>query len=69
MIEHADIPVILCINKCDVGDASTDALINKYKSIGYHVITTSAINHIGIDELRNHFATQDYCFCRTFRCW
>ena len=54
MIEHADIPVILCINKCDVGDASTDALIDKYKSIGYRVITTSAINHIGIDELRNH---------------
>ena len=54
MIEHADIPVILCINKYDVGDASTDVLIDKYKSIGYHVITTSAINHIGIDELRNH---------------
>ena len=54
MIEHADIPVILCINKYDVGDASTDLLIDKYKSIGYHVITTSAINHIGIDELRNH---------------
>ncbi|WP_311531711.1 ribosome small subunit-dependent GTPase A [uncultured Veillonella sp.] len=53
MIEHADIPVILCINKYDVGDASTDALIDKYKTIGYRVITTSAINHIGIDELRN----------------
>lgn len=53
MIEHADIPVILCINKYDVGDVSTDALIDKYKAIGYRVITTSAINHIGIDELRN----------------
>ena len=53
MIEHADIPVILCINKYDVSDVSTDALIDKYKAIGYHVITTSATNHIGIDNLRN----------------
>lgn len=53
MIEHADIPVLLCINKYDVGDSATDELINKYKSIGYHVITTSATHNIGIDELRS----------------
>ena len=53
MIEHADIPVVLCVNKYDVGDTSTDQLIDKYKAIGYQVITTSATAKIGINELRN----------------
>lgn len=53
MIEHADIPVVLCVNKYDVGDKSTDQLIDKYKAIGYQVITTSATAKIGINELRN----------------
>ena len=37
MIEHADIPIVLCINKCDLMDPETEAMVDLYKSIGYEV--------------------------------
>lgn len=53
MIEHADIPIVLCINKCDLADEGTDELVKLYESIGYQVIKTSAEAHEGIEVLRN----------------
>ncbi|ETS93138.1 ribosome small subunit-dependent GTPase A [Veillonella sp. AS16] len=53
MIEHADIPIILCVNKCDLMDASTISLVDLYRSIGYDVIMTSTYAMTGIDELRH----------------
>ena len=29
MIEHADIPIVLCINKCDLMDSETKAMVNQ----------------------------------------
>ena len=53
MIEHADIPIVLCINKCDLMDPNTEAMVKLYKSIGYEVLMTSTYNITGIDELRH----------------
>lgn len=53
MIEHADIPIVLCVNKCDLMDASTISLVDLYRSIGYDVIMTSTYAMTGIDELRH----------------
>lgn len=52
MIEHADIPIILCINKCDLADSETDELVALYQSIGYTVITTSVYANLGITTLK-----------------
>ena len=53
MIEHADIPIVLCINKCDLMDSETKAMVDLYKSIGYEVLMTSTYNMTGIDDLRH----------------
>ncbi len=44
MIEHADIPIVLCINKCDLMDPDTEVMVKLYKSIGYEVLMTSTYN-------------------------
>ena len=53
MIEHADIPIVLCINKCDLMDSDTEAMVKLYQSIGYEVLMTSTYNMTGIDDLRH----------------
>ena len=52
MIEHADIPIVLCINKCDLADSEIDELVALYQSIGYTVITTSVYANLGITTLK-----------------
>lgn len=52
MIEDADIPVVLCINKWDLHDEGTNALKAIYEKIGYKVIMTSTITGEGVDALR-----------------
>lgn len=52
MIEHVDIPIVLCINKCDLADSETDELVALYQSIGYTVITTSVYANLGITTLK-----------------
>ncbi|WP_251440497.1 ribosome small subunit-dependent GTPase A [Veillonella intestinalis] len=52
MIEHADIPLVLCINKCDLKDESTAALAAVYRKIGYTVILTSTRTGEGLEDLK-----------------
>lgn len=47
---HQNVPVILCINKCDLEDGQCLAKI--YTHAGYQVIRTSAETGEGIEELR-----------------
>ncbi|WP_251422126.1 ribosome small subunit-dependent GTPase A [Veillonella agrestimuris] len=53
MIEHADIPIVLCINKYDLADDKTHEILELYQSVGYTVITTSAYMNTDIDKLRH----------------
>lgn len=53
MAEKAEIPIVICVNKCDlVPPGKPQALFGLYKAIGYPVIYTSAINRDGLDELQ-----------------
>ena len=52
-----DVPVTLVLNKVDLLTETDDrelleAVAHLYRSIGYHVITTSTVTGEGIDELR-----------------
>ena len=46
-----EVPVILCVNKCDL-DPAVD-LVRIYRHAGFSVICTSAETGEGVDELRN----------------
>lgn len=52
MIEDADIPLTICINKWDLHDAETETLVEKYQRIGYQVLCASAETGYGIEKLR-----------------
>lgn len=52
MIEHADIPLILCINKWDLHTEDNEALVQLYKEAGYEVITASTYSGEGIEALK-----------------
>ena len=54
MIEHADIPLTLCINKWDLATDDTKVLASVYEAVGYPVVCTSTVSGEGIDELRTH---------------
>lgn len=53
--EPQNIPVIICVNKCDNHQETEhlmfDELKNLYEGIGYTFIKTSALQNIGIDDL------------------
>lgn len=53
MIEHADIPLIMVINKWDLHDAEGETIKSIYERIGYQVLTTSTLTGDGIDELKS----------------
>ncbi|HWR40489.1 MAG TPA: ribosome small subunit-dependent GTPase A [Patescibacteria group bacterium] len=51
--ELSELEIILCINKVDLADqAALAVLIERYSSIGYPVLSLSAKNGIGIEDLR-----------------
>ncbi len=50
MAEYCGITPIICINKTDLADSIN--IIKVYKSAGYRVITTSAVENIGTEELK-----------------
>lgn len=52
MIEHADIPLVLCFNKWDLADERAEELVTLYRQVGYPVLTTSSVAGIGLERLR-----------------
>lgn len=57
---NQNVPVILCVNKCDL-DAGAD-LTRIYRAAGYHVIQTSAETGEGVEELRQELSGKVVAF-------
>ncbi len=52
-IEHAEIPVLICLSKSDLLDsANSEQVVESYKNIGYTVLITSAKKEFGIESIR-----------------
>lgn len=51
MVEDADIPIVLCINKWDLHDEESEKLVDLYTKVGYKVICTSIFTNEGVQEL------------------
>ena len=47
---NQNVPVVICVNKCDLTDESTLAKI--YTNAGYDVVCTSAVTGEGVEQLR-----------------
>lgn len=60
------IPVKLVFNKIDKYDEDNlrylDAVINLYTHIGYPCFKVSALNHIGIDEIKRTWKAKSHFF-------
>ena len=54
MAEYEKLEVTICLNKSDLDLGKASRLKNIYEIAGYKVIMTSAINHIGIEELKRY---------------
>lgn len=53
MMERADIPSVICINKDDLSEESEASVIRRiYDPSGYRLIFTSVKEHTGFDELK-----------------
>jgi ribosome biogenesis GTPase len=50
--EASDVPAIICFTKADLLADNLSQEIELYRQIGYHVIVTSAVNGLGIDEVK-----------------
>lgn len=62
MIEDAEIPLLLCINKWDLSDDRTKELCAIYEDIGYKVLKTSTYTGEALVELRSHLQDKITCF-------
>ena len=52
MMEQVDIPAVICFNKKDLAtEKETQELYQTYRSCGYQVLLTSALEEEGIDEI------------------
>ena len=47
---NQNVPVVICVNKCDLTEEST--LANIYSHAGYDVVSTSAVTGEGVETLR-----------------
>jgi ribosome biogenesis GTPase / thiamine phosphate phosphatase len=53
MAERHELPVIICVNKVDLGDeGEAEALFGLYEQIGYPVLYTSVPRQMGIADLK-----------------
>lgn len=51
---HKNVELILCINKIDIGNEETDRIKSIYTNAGFKVIETSAVDGIGIDDVKEY---------------
>lgn len=52
MAEYENLDILITINKCDLDEKEAKRLREIYENIGYRTILTSAVDHIGIDRLK-----------------
>jgi ribosome biogenesis GTPase len=50
--EASNVPALICFTKADLLTADLSHEIEMYRQIGYHVIVTSAVSDLGIDEAK-----------------
>lgn len=52
VLQDCGIEPIICLNKCDLKTDNDEQILDIYRSLGVKVVETSALNNIGIEELK-----------------
>jgi len=52
---HSNVDVKICFNKFDLDDGSVNDIVQLYRNAGYTAFTTSTVEDVGIDLIRNTF--------------
>jgi ribosome biogenesis GTPase len=63
LAEHAELDIIICINKFDLADQqATQDIMDIYHNVGYTVIGTAAKTGMGVDILKNRLKDRTTVF-------
>ncbi len=62
ILKNSGIPVIICLNKCDLKTEEEEQVLNIYKNLEIPVVETSTYENIGIEELKKHLYKKQAIF-------
>ena len=62
ILQNSAIPVIICLNKCDLKTEEEDNILSIYRKLGIPVIETSTYKKQGIDELKSYLLNKQAIF-------
>ena len=62
ILQNSNIPVVICLNKCDLKTPKDEEILSTYRELGITVIETSTYNNIGIDELKDQLLNKQAIF-------
>lgn len=62
ILQNSNIPVIICLNKCDLKFSKDEEILFTYKDLGIDVIETSSYANIGIDKLKGRLINKQAIF-------
>lgn len=65
LAKYYKIPIILCFNKEDLGleNDLKNEIISIYSPLGFKIVFTSALEHLGLDELKNLLSGKISALC------
>lgn len=69
LAENANMPPVICINKCDLDEVSAKRVCEEYEKAGYPCVYTSTYTQDGLDDLKKTFARSYHCIFRTVWSW
>ena len=61
ILENSHIPMIICLNKCDL-KTNEDNILSIYEKLGIPVVYTSTLNNIGINRLKSYLLNKQAIF-------
>ena len=54
VLQNSNIPVVICLNKCDLKTEEEDKILNVYRDLGIPVVETSTYQNIGIEYFKKY---------------
>ena len=60
--QNSNVDVKICFNKFDLDNGSVNELVDMYRNAGYMAFTTSTVEDIGIDLIRNSISGKTVAF-------
>ena len=62
ILQNSDIPVVICLNKCDLKTEVEENILEVYRKLGISVVETSTYSKIGIENLKEYLRGKQAIF-------